>query len=145
MNCDEAAKLWSPARDGQLEHHRQAELEAHLARCPACRQRVADDDRLDLAIGAALNRTADALAVDDRWHRALAAAIAVAPAEPLHPWWSALAHPPTSAQLRWFALVASLVLLAFFSMAGLGLRHPFHQAPTPSAQGAPGSLPDAGR
>ena len=129
MNCDEAAKLWSPARDGQLEHHRQAELEAHLARCPACRQRVADDDRLDLAIGVAV----------------MAAAIAVAPAEPLHPWWSALAHPPTSAQLRWFALVASLVLLAFFSMAGLGLRHPFHQAPTPSAQGAPGSLPDAGR
>ena len=146
MNCDEAATLWSPARDGELERKRQDELEAHLATCAACRQRVADDDRLDQDIAAALKRPGDPQADVVRWNRALAAAIAGAPVEARRqPWWTALARRPTSSQLRWFALAASLALLAFFSMAGLGLRHSFHQPAAPAAQGPAGNLPDGGR
>jgi len=46
MNHDEAAKLIAPYRDGELDLATCLALEEHLADCPACQQKLADEREL---------------------------------------------------------------------------------------------------
>ncbi len=136
MNCAAAISELGCYLDGQVPPASAAGLEAHLAGCAACRERFDREARCEGAVARALCSSPDQARDDAGWERALASTLAPA-ATPAAPWWALLRQPPSPGQLRWFALVASLVLLATFSMAGLGLRRSAHA----SASSTPDALP----
>jgi anti-sigma factor RsiW len=140
MTCDEALAAVEADRDGELRPSQQALLQAHLARCAACRVRSEQDGRADHAISAALGRSPDPRADAAVFARALAGAglgTSTAQALPV-PRWRHWANQPPSSRMRWLALVASLALLAFFSLAGLGLRRSHPATPPPVQDGGAG-------
>ncbi len=50
MRCDEAGELIGAYRDEEATAAERRTLEAHLATCPACRERLADDERIGRAL-----------------------------------------------------------------------------------------------
>ncbi|MGH7294579.1 MAG: anti-sigma factor family protein, partial [Polyangiaceae bacterium] len=53
MDCREASEWLMPFHDGELDAPRRTALEAHLARCPACRDEVAALRATDARVRAA--------------------------------------------------------------------------------------------
>jgi anti-sigma factor RsiW len=145
MNCAETVAELGAYLDGQVQPGVSAGLDAHLAGCPACRERFAREAGFEGAVARALRSSPDQAQDDAAWEHALERTLAGAP-HPVTPaaWWGRFRRPPSLSQLRWFALVASLALLATFSMAGLGLRRSLH-ATTPTAIDQQHALPGISR
>lgn len=129
MTCAKAVALLGAYLDGQVPVGDAAGLDTHLAACAVCRERFAREARFEGMVARALQAAPDQTLDDAGWEHALEATLAAA-ASPVMPapWWARFRHPPSRSQLRWFALVASLALLATFSMAGFGLRRSLHVA-----------------
>jgi predicted anti-sigma-YlaC factor YlaD len=157
MTCAEAVAQLGGYLDGQLAPSVRAELDAHLAACARCRAQFAREAEFEAVVARSLRAAPDPAQDDAVWERALAASFATGatgatgaagsaapPAATRAPWWARFRHPPSRRQLRWFALAASLALLATFSMAGFGLRRALH-ATAPSATDQQHALPGAVR
>jgi anti-sigma factor RsiW len=131
--------------DGQLAPAARADLDMHLADCSQCRERFAREAAFETVLARSLRSAPDQVRDDASWAQALDAAMN-APERPAAPppWWARFRHPPSPRQLRWFALVASLALLATFSMAGFGLRRALH-ASAPAATDQQHALPGTAR
>jgi anti-sigma factor RsiW len=136
MNCAETVAELGAYLDGQLALGVRSGLELHLADCVQCRERFAREAQLERVIAHSLRAAPERAAQDAAWDHALTRAFAAAPLPvTATSWWARFQRPPPRSQLRWFALVASLALLATFSMAGLGLRRTLHAtAPLESGQ-----------
>jgi len=134
MNCAESVAELGAYLDGQVPRGVSDGLELHLAGCPACRERFAREAQLEGVIAGALRASPEPAVDDAIWRRALDLTLVAAP-EPASgtSWWARFSRAPARSKLRWFALVASLALLATFSMAGLGLRRSLHATAPPAS------------
>ncbi len=120
MKCADVIPYIGPYLDSELDATTTFQIQAHLTRCPRCRMRFDQEHALEI-------RIAEALAVPSapdqgrRWERILRRALPGPQAERSS--WGALRISSDSAGADWFALAASVVLLAALASAGLGLRH----------------------
>jgi anti-sigma factor RsiW len=76
MKCDEVRRLHSPYLDSELDAKTTLDVERHLASCPACTRRFAEEQKLDARLMAGLNRGPRTSALWEQLEREV-----VAPAE----------------------------------------------------------------
>jgi len=119
LDCAEVLLLSGPHLDAELDRALGRRVQAHLAGCPDCRLRLARERALELRIASSLRRSEHDQ--ERCWRRAVERALpAPLPGPGAHQQLFPRSFPSTA---RWFALAASLLVLAALASVGLGLRH----------------------
>lgn len=117
MRCDEAGELIGAYRDEELTPAERRTLEAHLTACPACRGRLADEERVGRAIREQARHIASA-GLEGRVIATLAREKAELPPEvTVLPKVSA-GQPRASSWPGWAGIAAALLVVAVLSSAG---------------------------
>ena len=117
MRCDEASELIGACRDEELTAQERRTLEAHLATCPACRERLADEDRVGRAIREQA-RYASSVGLEGRVIGALEREKAEMPLEASALSGASAGQVRSALRPSWAGLAATAVLAAALSSAG---------------------------
>lgn len=120
MKCQDTIAFMGPYLDSELDPTTTFRIQAHLARCETCRERFAQEERLERRLASSLRRSPGSRAEDEQaWMRALAGCglASATTRDGLWTFWR------KRVPLHWLTLAASLALLSFFMSAGNGLRH----------------------
>ena len=111
MNCEEVGRWIGPLLDGELDARNTAEVQSHLAACPACQRRY----EAQAALSSSLRRLDLAYAAPESLRRRIAAALdepAGAPRNPANP-----AKRPPRSPFRWLMLAGWPVAVAASALA----------------------------
>lgn len=119
MECGDLARAVDAYLDGEFDARERAEVDAHLARCPACRTLVESQGRLRAAVRSSLREAMSPPAASGRAPPALRARIEASLARQRRPLWRRLLAPLPAGALAACAAGALLVLFTHSPDDGL--------------------------